>query len=77
MDDLADYKRTNNKKKYVLDSPQGILDVIKSDYPSNYFPRLENRNRIITLFSSEEWIDILTKSRNSYRSHIERMNLRV
>jgi len=63
MNDLADYKRTNTRKKYVQDFPQGILDVIETDYPTT------------TLFSNEEWLDILTKSRNSYRGHIQQMNL--
>ena len=63
MNDLADYKRTNHKKKYVQDFPEGILDVIETDYPTT------------TLLSNEEWIDILTKSRNSYKWHIQHMNL--
>ena len=75
MNDLANYKRMNNKKKYVEDSPEGILDVIETDYSSEYFLLLEDRTRITTLFSNEEWIDILTKSRNSYRCQIQRMNL--
>ena len=74
MNDLANYKRTNNKKKYIQDYPEGILDVIETDYSSEYFLMLEDRTRITTLFSNEEWIDILTKSRNSYSCHIQRMN---
>ena len=75
MDDLADYKRTHHRKNHVQDFPEGILDVIEADYPSQYFLMLEDRTRITTLFSNEEWIDILTKSRNSYRSQNQRMNL--
>lgn len=75
MNDLADYKRASNKKKYIQDFPEGILDVIETDYPREFFLISEDRNLITTLFSSEEWIDILTKSRNSYRYHIQRMNL--
>ncbi|GAB6154166.1 hypothetical protein JCM17380_29160 [Desulfosporosinus burensis] len=77
MNDLADYKRKHHKKKYVQDLvfPEGILDVIEADYPSQYFLMLEDRAQITALFSNEEWIDILTKSRNSYRYHIQRMNL--
>lgn len=74
MNDLAEYRRSNNRKKYVQDCPEEILEVIKTDYPSKYFLMLEDRTRTTTLFSNEEWIDILTKSRNSYRSHIQRMN---
>ncbi|OLN32016.1 hypothetical protein [Desulfosporosinus metallidurans] len=75
MNDLADYRRTKNEKKYVQDFPEGILDVIETDYPGKYSLMLEGQTRITTLFSNEEWIDILTKSRNSYGSHIQRMNL--
>ena len=75
MNDLADYKRSNNKKKYAQNVPEGILDVIETDYSSEYFLMLEDRTGITTLFSTEEWIDILTKSRNSYRCHIQRMTL--
>lgn len=75
MNDIEDYKRARIKKKYVQNSPEGILDVIETDYSSEYFLILEDRNRITTMFSNEEWIDILTKSRNSYRYHIQRMDL--
>ncbi|HEY8910618.1 MAG TPA: hypothetical protein VIM51_10130 [Desulfosporosinus sp.] len=75
MNDLADYKRTHHKTKYEQDLPEGILDVIAMDYPNDYFLVLEDRTRIKTLFSTEEWIDILTKSRNSYGCHLQRMNL--
>ena len=75
MNELADYKRNSKRKKYVQDFPEGILDVIESDYPSKYFLILEDRPQLTTLFSNEEWIDVLTKSRNSYRCHIQRMNL--
>lgn len=75
MKDLVDYKRTHNKKRYIQDFPEGILDVIEMDYPSQYFLMLEDRTRIATLFSEDEWIDILTKSRNSYDAHLQRMNL--
>ncbi len=75
MNDLADYKRSNLKKKFVQEFPIGILDVIETDYPGNYFMMFEDRTEIQSLFSNEEWIDILTKSRNSYRGHLQRLNL--
>lgn len=75
MNDLADYKRTNNKK-YVKNFLEGILDVIETDYPDKYFMMFEDRTQITTLFSDEEWIDILTKSRNSYSYHIEQINFK-
>jgi hypothetical protein len=76
MNDLAEYNRSNNKKKYVQNVPEGILDVIETDYPSEYFLMLEDRIQIKTLFSTEKWVDILTKSRNSYRCRIQRMTLK-
>ncbi|EGW37391.1 hypothetical protein [Desulfosporosinus sp. OT] len=74
MNDLADYKRANNKK-YVKDFLEGILDVIETDYPDKYFMMFEDHTQVTTLFSNEEWIDILTKSRNSFSCHIKRINL--
>ncbi|MDR3584736.1 MAG: hypothetical protein P4L59_05355 [Desulfosporosinus sp.] len=74
MNDLADYRRTNNKK-YVKDFLEGIFDVIETDYPDKYSMILEDRTGITTLISDEEWIDILTKSRNSYSSYIKHINL--
>ncbi|WP_252469799.1 hypothetical protein [Desulfosporosinus nitroreducens] len=75
MNELADYKRTSIRKKYVQDFPEGILDVIETDYPERYSLMLEGRTSITTLFSSEEWINIFAKSRNSFSSHIQRINL--
>ena len=79
MNEIADYKRADykraNQKKYVRDFLEGILDVIETDYPDQYLRILEDHTQIITLFSQEEWIDILTKSRNSYNRHLKRLNL--
>ncbi|MHB8075356.1 hypothetical protein [Desulfosporosinus fructosivorans] len=75
MNDLIDYKRANHKKTHVQDVPVGILDVIETDYPNEYRLILEDQTRITPLFTNEEWIEILTKSRNSYMSHIQRGNL--
>jgi hypothetical protein len=77
MNNLADYKRTRttNKKKYVKDFVEGILDVIETDYPHKYFMMFEDQTQIPSLFTNEEWIDILTKSRNSYSNHAQRLNL--
>ncbi|KLU64586.1 MULTISPECIES: hypothetical protein [Desulfosporosinus] len=74
MYDLADYRSLKNRK-HVQDSPVGILDVIESDYPCQYSLLLDNQSLMATLFSKEEWIDILTKSRNSYKDHIQRLDL--
>jgi hypothetical protein len=77
MSDLVDYRRTKNEKRFAKDFPEGILDVIETDYPGKFFLLTEDRIQIATLFSKEEWTDILTKSRNSYRGHIQRMNLAI
>jgi len=73
MDDLANHKRARKSKKYDEDFPKGILDVIEADYPDRYVMISEGGTRIKALFSAEEWVDILTKSRNSYESHINRI----
>lgn len=75
MNNLTSYKVKNHKKKFIQDFPENILDVIETNYPNQYFLILEDQTKMTTLFSNEEWIDILTKSRNSYRRHIQRMNL--
>lgn len=50
--------------------PQGILDIIEADYPAKYAIISQGKNRMKRLFSEEEWIDILTKSRNSHEKHL-------
>ncbi|NLI92534.1 MAG: hypothetical protein GX434_10120 [Peptococcaceae bacterium] len=48
--------------------PQGILDIIEADYPDRYVNLSDD---LETLFSEEEWIDILTKSRLSHEQLIK------
>lgn len=70
MMDAAKHRRTGKEKKSDRDlCPQGILDIIEADYPAKYAIISQGHNRIKKLFSSEEWIDILTKSRKSYERH--------
>lgn len=62
-------QRRARVNKYGQDLyPQGIIDIIQTDYPDRYFNLPEN---LETLFSEEEWIDILTKSRLSYEPLIK------
>lgn len=75
MDSLADYKRKSNKKSCIQDFPEGILDVIEMYYPEKYSLMVEGWTSISTLFSQEEWLDILTKSRNSFKDHLQRVYL--
>lgn len=74
MADLVDYKQKIKSRKYVQDFPLGILDVIETDFPTRYLLMFEDQTPMTSLFSTEEWIDILTKSRNSCGSHIQRLN---
>ena len=75
MADLADIKRKINYGKYVTHIPLGILDVIETDYPARYLLMCENQTPMASLFSPEEWIDILAKSRYSYGYHNHQINL--
>ncbi|AET67630.1 hypothetical protein Desor_2021 [Desulfosporosinus orientis DSM 765] len=75
MKDLADYRRLSSKKKRVHEFPEGILDVIEKVHPEKYRLMLEGKTCTATLFSSEEWLDIVTKSRNSYKNHIQGIKL--
>lgn len=57
--------RRSTENKYDKDLyPQGIIDIIKADYPDRYSDLSKD---LETLFSEEEWIDILSKSRLSYK----------
>lgn len=63
----ANHRRTEKLQKVNSDlCPQGILDIIEADYPAKYAVISQGHNRIKRLFSREEWIDILTKSRKSH-----------
>jgi hypothetical protein len=62
-------QRRTGKNKYDQDLyPLGIIDIIESVYPDRYINVSEN---LETLFSKEEWIDILTTSRRSYEQLIK------
>jgi hypothetical protein len=52
--------------------PQGILDIIQTSYPDIYQEIQSGReNNLESLFSEEEWIDILTRSRFSYEQWLK------
>lgn len=69
MTDLAKHRRARKNKQNEQDFfPKGILDVIQTDYPDRYVMMLED-TPVKRLFSDEEWLDILTKARNSFESH--------
>ncbi|AFM41167.1 hypothetical protein Desaci_2206 [Desulfosporosinus acidiphilus SJ4] len=74
MYNLEDYRSLKNRKR-VQYFPAGILDVIEVEYPSQYSLILKNQSQMTSLFTNEEWLDILTKSRNSYHEYVRRQNL--
>lgn len=68
-------QRKAKKNKYEKDLyPRGILDIIETDYPDRYNNLPEN---LEALFSEEEWKDILTKSRLSYKKLIKLKKHRI
>ncbi|MFZ3171129.1 MAG: hypothetical protein WA118_04005 [Carboxydocellales bacterium] len=75
MTDLAKRRRARKNKQNMQNEqneqeffPKGILDVIQTDYPERYVMMLED-TPVKRLFADEEWLDILTKARNSFESH--------
>lgn len=72
MDFAKHRKARDNKKNDKNPSPKGVLDIIEAYYPDRYVKILVNYDLIKTLFTEEEWIDVLAKSRNSHESHISR-----
>lgn len=60
--------------------PQGILDIIQTYYPERYFNLSEEPETLPSLgrlFSEEEWLDVLSKSRLSYKQWIKFKKLRI
>lgn len=73
MIDLTRQRRARKNKNAKEFVPKGILDVIEVYYPDRYPLLSEGSIRAKKLFSEEEWIDILTKSRNSHESLFNRI----
>lgn len=73
-------RRRAKKNKYMDSYPQGILDIIQTDYPDRYLNLSENPETFLALealFSEEEWLDILSKSRLSYEQWIKLKKQRI
>jgi len=71
--ELPRRRRKARKSKYDKGLyPQGVLNIIAMDYPHRYadFTGNTETNRE-TLFTEEEWLDILTKSRLSYEQWLK------
>jgi len=52
-------------------SPKGILDIIKEEYPEKYVYMIRYCRNKNQLFSEDEWRDILLKSRKSYEEYLK------
>lgn len=68
--------RAKNNKFFNV-YPQGVLDIIQTSYPDRYFYFSEKPETLFsleTLFSEEEWLDILSKSRLSYEQWLKLKN---
>jgi uncharacterized protein YbbC (DUF1343 family) len=45
---------------------KSILDVIQKEYPEKYKLLLKNFSLLFKMFTRDEWLSILTKSRASF-----------
>jgi hypothetical protein len=76
--ELSRLKRAK-KFRYIDLYPQGVIDIIQTYYPDRVFNVSEEPETLLsleTLFSEEEWRDILSKSRLSYEQWIKLKNQR-
>lgn len=55
----------------VINTPKGILDIIKEEYPEKYPYMVRYCENKSELFSQEEWFNILLKSRKSYEEYLK------
>jgi len=76
MDRISKSKRSEKKKNMEssTEEPKLILDIVEEDYPEKYETIRDKISQIGKLFTNEEWISILTKSRGSYDSYLSRKN---
>ena len=68
------------KNKYLDLYPQGVIDIIEIYYPDRYVNLSEKPETLLSLeklFSEEEWLDILSKSRLSYEQWIKLKKQRI
>lgn len=73
-------RRRAKTNKYLELYPQGIIDIIQMLYPDRYAELSEGTETIVSLeelFTREEWIDILSKSRLSYEQWTKLKKLRI
>lgn len=76
MDRISKSKRSEKKNHSEpnTEEPKLILDVIEEDYPEKYETLRDKISQVGKLFTNEEWISILTKSRASYDGYLSRKN---
>ena len=73
-------RRRAKTNKYLELYPQGIIDIIQTFYPDRYAELSEGPETFVSLeelFTREEWIDILSKSRLSYEQWTKLKKLRI
>lgn len=49
-----------------MNSEKTILEIIKKDYPEKYKQLRDNVSQLFKMFTREEWLTILTKSRSTF-----------
>ena len=73
MNDLSGSKRSILDNDGSCKRPMGILDVIEIYYPERFDLLADNYSNMEGLFTQEEWMDILTRSRESHESCLKKM----
>jgi len=74
---MSDDGRRDYKKlicnKIGSSKPMSILEIIKVFYPARYKKMMENELKMDGLFTSKEWLKILTESRKSHELYLKRI----
>ncbi|MGI6225146.1 MAG: hypothetical protein ACOYJ1_02730 [Peptococcales bacterium] len=71
MSDESWRKENLRLNEFLENSPKGILDIIKEEYPEKYYYMTRYCRNKTDLFSESEWFDILLKSRKSYEEYLK------
>jgi len=60
-------KKKNNTETEKIKEPKLILDIIEEEYPEKASFLKEKLSQVGKLFTNDEWISILTKSRATFK----------
>lgn len=60
------------QEEVKTEEPKLIMDVIEEDYPSRYAQLKEKFSQMGKMFTRDEWLSILTKSRASHEEYIRK-----